>query len=232
MEITRNDIIVTPQSFLEFLVTMPKINTYNYNCIDNNLVLDVQNTWDASDDLVLDAGITASGSEIDYIKIVMPNVVINSIREFTKKYRKQSTIKNKLINYSYNKTTNDLILTVKNTWTTENTTTLDNVIDALVGYDVVTSLMDGYEVKAKDGKRYYNKKRSEQVEKIMLGTITSEDAFVIDTKLKNVKDSLLTGDWITSQAYLGLTTVEGAYTQELKDELNLEIGDYITNNYS
>ena len=139
MEITRNNIIVTPQIFLEFLVTMPKINTYNYNCIDNSLVLDVQNTWDPSDDLILDAGITVSADDIDYINIVMPNVVINSIREFTKKYRKQSSIKSKLISYYYNETTKDLIITVKDTWTSANTTTLDNVIDALVGYDVVIS---------------------------------------------------------------------------------------------
>lgn len=232
MEITRDNIIVTPQAFLEFLVTMPKINTYNYNCIDNDLVLDVSNTWDASDDLVLDAGIQASAESIDYIKIKIENVVINSIREFTKKYRKQSSIKNKIESYYYNETDNILILTVQDTWTTANTTTLDNVIDNLVGYDVVTQLMDGYEVKSKDGKRYYNKKRSEQVEKIHLGTITSADAFLIDTKLKSVKDSLLTGDWITSQVYLGLTTTEGAYTQDLKDEFNAEIQDYITNNYS
>ena len=51
------------------------------------------------------------------------------------------------------------------------------------------------------------------------------------TKLKNVKESLLTGDWKTAKTYLSLTVVEGAYTQALKDEFDTEIQDYITNNY-
>ena len=120
---------------------------------------------------------------------------------------------------------------VLDTWTTANQTTFDGVLDALVGYDVIIQLMDGYEIKEKDGKRYYNQKRSELVDKINKAEITSEDAFTIDTKLKNVKDSLRSGDWITAQTYLGSVVVEGPFTQSMKDEYNLEITDYITNNY-
>ena len=91
--------------------------------------------------------------------------------------------------------------------------------------------MNSYAAKEKDGHDYYNKKRSELVIKIVNGVITSEEAFQIDTKLKNVKDSLRSGDWITANSYLSIEAVEGAFTQALKDEFAGEIGEYITNNY-
>ena len=159
------------------------------------------------------------------------SISINSIREFTKKVRKQSSIKNKVLSFEYNYTNQYLKLKVSDDWTTANQTTLDNILDNLAGYDVVIQLMDGYEIKEKDGKRYYNRKRSELVEKISTAVITSEEAFQIDTKLKNVKDSLRSGDWITANSYLSIEAVEGAFTQALKDEFALEIGEYITNNY-
>lgn len=91
--------------------------------------------------------------------------------------------------------------------------------------------MNSYDVKEKDGREYYNKKRSELVLDIVTAVRTEVEAFEIDTKLKNVKDSLLTGDWKTAKTYLSLTVVEGAYTQELKDEYNSEIQEYINANY-
>jgi hypothetical protein len=96
---------------------------------------------------------------------------------------------------------------------------------------VITQLMVSYEQKEKDGHTYYNLKRSELVESIITAVRTEAEAFEIDTKLKNVKDSLISGDWKTAQTYLELTVVEGAYTQALKDEYNLEIQDYIDANY-
>jgi hypothetical protein len=96
---------------------------------------------------------------------------------------------------------------------------------------VITQLMNGYEKKQKDGHNYYNLKRSELVESIITAVRTEAEAFEIDTKLVNVKNALLTGDWKTAQTYLGLTVVEGAYTQSLKDEFDTEIQDYINANY-
>jgi len=96
---------------------------------------------------------------------------------------------------------------------------------------VINKLMVSYEQKEKDGHTYYNLKRSELVDKINKAEITESDAFTIDTKLKDVKDSLRSGDWITANSYLSIEPVEGPFTQVLKDEFTLEIGEYITNNY-
>ena len=96
---------------------------------------------------------------------------------------------------------------------------------------LITQLMNNYEQKEKDGHNYYNLKRSELVESIITAVRTEAEAFEIDTKLVNVKNALLTGDWKTAKTYLGLTVVEGAYTQDLKDEFDTEIQDYINANY-
>lgn len=233
MELTRNNLKVIPQSFLVFLDTLVNVNSYNYNCIDETLSLDITNSWTVTDTTNLDDWISANTLVEDFIYLEINNININSIREFTKKVKKESSIKDKVLSFEYNYTNQYLKVKVASDWTAANQTTLDNLLDNLVGYDVVIQLMDGYEIKEKDGKRYYNKKRSELVARIADpgDTLTSEGAFQIDTKLKSVKDSLRSGDWMTAQTYLGATTVEGFYTQELKDEFNLEITDYITNNY-
>ena len=229
--ITRNNLKVTPQDFLVFLSSLLNVEDYNYNCIDKTLEIQEGANWSATDETLLDDWITANTIEENFILLEVNNINIESVREFTKKTRKQSSIKDKIISFDYDYTAKYLKVKVLDTWTTANQETFDGVLDALVGYDVVIQLMDGYEIKEKDGKRYYNKKRSELVDKINKAEITSTDAFTIDTKLKDVKDSLRSGDWITAQTYLGSVVVEGPFTQALKDEYDVEITDYITNNY-
>ena len=229
--ITRNNLKVTPQDFLVFLSSLVNVEDYNYNCIDKTLEIQEGANWSATDETLLDDWITANTIEENFILLEVNNINIESVREFTKKTRKQSSIKDKIISFDYDYTAKYLKVKVLDTWTTANQETFDGVLDALVGYDVVIQLMDGYEIKEKDGKRYYNKKRSELVDKINKAEITSEDAFTIDTKLKDVKDSLRSGDWITAQTYLTGVVVEGPFTQALKDEYDVEITDYITNHY-
>ena len=231
MELTRNNINVIPQSFLVFLDTLANVNTYNYNCIDKTLSLDTTAGWTTTDEANLDNWITTNTIIENFIYLEVTNISIDSIREFTKKIKKESSIKNKVLTFEYDYTDKYLKVKVSNTWTTANQSTFDGLLDSLAGYDVVIQLMDGYEIKEKDGKRYYNKKRSELVAKIQSAEITSADAFIIDTKLKNVKDSLRSGDWITAKTYLDPITVDATFTQALKDEYDAEINDYITNNY-
>ena len=229
--ITRNNLKVIAQDFLVFLSTLANVETYDYNCIDKTLEIETGVDWSSTEETLLDDWIATNTIQENFLYLDVNSISINSIREFTKKVRKQSSIKNKVLCFDYNYTNQYLKLKVSDDWTTANQTTLDNILDNLAGYDVVSQLMDGYEIKEKDGKRYYNRKRSELVEKISTAVITSEEAFQIDTKLKNVKDSLRSGDWITANSYLSIEAVEGAFTQSLKDEFAGEIGEYITNNY-
>ena len=231
MEILKTDINVVAQSFLEGLATIPNIETHDFNIFNKTLAITTTVDWVTANETALDALITSETVTPNFIEFISTNVEITSINEFQKKYKKNNSIKNKVNSYVYDKVNKILKCECSLDWTEQDTVTLDGIIDALVGYDVVTQLMHDYEKKEKDGHNYYNQKRSELVETIITEERTEADAFEIDTKLKNVKDALLTGDWKTAKTYLSLTVVEGAYTQALKDEYDLEIQEYINANY-
>ncbi len=231
MDILRDNLNVNAQSFLEGLAGIDNIEFQDFNIFDKTLTITPGENWISENETSLDNLIASETIAVTFIEVISTNVVINSITEFEKKYKKKSSIKNKIQSFVYDVGAKTLTCKCNVDWTAANTTTLDNVIDALVGYDVITQLMNGYEQKEKDGHNYYNLKRSELVQSIITAVRTEAEAFEIDIKLKDVKDSLITGDWKTAQTYLGLTVVEGAYTQALKDEYNLEIQDYIDANY-
>ena len=231
MEILKENIKVNAQSFLEGLANIENIENHNFNIFEKTLSITTSENWIAENETSLDDLIVSETIAPTFIEVISTNVVINSIREFQKKYKKKSSIKNKIQSYTYDKNSKILVCRCNIDWLEANTTTLDSVIENLVGYDVVTELMVGYEAKEKDGHHYYNRKRSELVESIITAVRTEAEAFEIDQHLTSVKESLLTGDWKTAKTYLSLTIVEGAYTQALKDEFDLEIQEYIDANY-
>lgn len=96
---------------------------------------------------------------------------------------------------------------------------------------ILESIDNKYDNRVIDGVNYYRRKRAEMVEKIMDTILTSSEAFYVDKKIKEVKQAILTGDWMTAKQYLEETTVEGVYTQDIKDEFMQEIDAYIANNY-
>ncbi len=82
-----------------------------------------------------------------------------------------------------------------------------------------------------DGRALYENIRAQLAEDFNSGLLTLADAHFIETKLVNAKSFLLTGDWATAQYELSLLVIEGAYTQELHDDINLNITNYMTLNY-
>ena len=82
-----------------------------------------------------------------------------------------------------------------------------------------------------DGRNLYENIRAQLAEDFNSGSLTLADAHFIETKLINAKSFLLTGDWATAQFELSLLVIEGAYTQELHDDINLNITNYMTLNY-
>jgi hypothetical protein len=228
MEIIRENLNIDVNSFMNALKSIEGINEKAYNSQDKSLKLDVIEGWTKTselDNLIIEFDLD------NFAFVVSPNVENFDSSEIQKKIRKNALLKNKLITINYNYSTKELSFKFAKPFGQPETDALDGIVDNLVGYDVITQLMTSYVQKSSDGVVYYNKKRSELVESIKQGVRTSAEAFEIDVKIKNVKDSLLTGDWITAQTYLSMTTVEGAYTQEIKDEFASEIQEYITNNY-
>jgi len=228
MEIVRENLNIAVNSFMNALKGVEGITGKAYDSELKKLTLTVFDSWTKEGEL---DNLISEYNLDNFAFIISPNVTKFDSSELQKKIRKQSLLKNKLIAIDYNYKTFELKFKFNKPFGDPEISTLDTIIDNLVGYDVVTQLMNAYEQKEKDGHSYYNLKRSELVESIIEGVRTEAEAFEIDLKLKNVKDALLTGDWKTAKTYLSLTVVEGAYTQALKDEFDTEIQEYIDANY-
>ena len=228
MEIIKENLNIDSIPFMSALKGIEGITGKAYDSELKKLTLNVFDSWTKEGEL---DGLISEYNLDNFAFIISPNVTKFDSSELQKKIRKQSLLKNKLISIDYNYKTFALKFKFEKPFDAPEISALDNIVDNLVGYDVVTQLMNVYEHREKDGHNYYNQKRSELVESIIAAVRTEAEAFEIDTKLKNVKDSLLTGDWKTAKTYLSLTVVEGAYTQALKDEYNLEIQEYIDANY-
>lgn len=99
------------------------------------------------------------------------------------------------------------------------------------GSDILEQIDMEYNKRIKDGMLFYRKYRASMVKDMMDNVKTESDIFIIDKKIKNAKDCILTGDWKTGLAYLNLETVEGAFTQEFKTALMADIQTYIAGNY-
>ena len=228
MEIIKENLNIDSIPFMSALKGIEGITGKAYDSELKKLTLNVFDSWTREGEL---DGLISQYNLDNFAFIISPNVINFDSSELQKKIAKQSLLKNKLMAIDYNYKTFALKFKFEKPFDAPEISALDNIVDNLVGYDVVTQLMNVYEHREKDGHNYYNQKRSELVESIIAAVRTEAEAFEIDTKLKNVKDSLLTGDWKTAKTYLSLTVVEGAYTQALKDEYNLEIQEYIDANY-
>lgn len=53
----------------------------------------------------------------------------------------------------------------------------------------------------------------------------------IERKLKNVRDEVILGQWLSAKEYLDEVTVESYLTQQLWDRINLKLTTYIDENY-
>lgn len=88
-----------------------------------------------------------------------------------------------------------------------------------------------YEEREKDGHDFYGGYRADLYMKILSEEITPTDAFLVEQHIKDLKDELITGNWLTAQnVSLGLP-LSGIYDQTLKDDIQAGIDNYITNNY-
>jgi hypothetical protein len=88
-----------------------------------------------------------------------------------------------------------------------------------------------YERRSDDGRHFFEEKRALLYLDLVNNVITPEEAFFIESKLKPVKDMVLTGDWLTAQSIANSLTVEGAYNQTYHDNLTGYIDNYVSQNY-
>jgi len=88
-----------------------------------------------------------------------------------------------------------------------------------------------YEKREIDGKDYYNDFRSRLYILYKNGDITALQAFEVEDHLKDVVESLITGNWLSAQSQLTGKTLLGVFDQDLKDEVMTGINAYLAENY-
>ncbi len=94
------------------------------------------------------------------------------------------------------------------------------------------SLYEGkYNDRTEDGANYYNEFRTAVYLKILNETYTPTEAFLLEIHVKDLKEELTTGNWLTAQNVNTNLALSGIYTQAMKDELQSTIDAYVTNEY-
>ena len=88
MDILRENLNVNAQSFLEGLALIDNIEFKDFNIFNKTLLITPGNDWTVDNETSLDNLITSETIDIDFIEVISTDVVINSIREFQKKYKK------------------------------------------------------------------------------------------------------------------------------------------------
>ncbi len=239
MEIVKDNLNVNVQPFLQGLFDLKEgsqINNYDFNVFKKKVIVNVE---DGFDETIIDDLITDNTIEITETEVKIEGVKITSIKEMTKKIKK-SSFKNKYIGYSYNDADEEVIFRVSTDWTSQDTENLDSLIEALVGYDVVTYTMEGYEKIWMDGEVFYNRKRSELVTRIndANDSMTSEKADDVRVRLKGVKSEVITGDWVSAKREINKAITEldendvnYTSTLEVINSYDVEIVEYITTHY-
>jgi hypothetical protein len=101
-------------------------------------------------------------------------------------------------------------------------------IDELNEGLAVETIDIGYLSKREAGQIYDRKKAAQLVYSVLLGTVTSEEAFEIEEATEKAQNKLKDGHFKSALKYIEKSVVTGAYTQAVKDEYLLEINAYIT----
>ena len=88
-----------------------------------------------------------------------------------------------------------------------------------------------YKYRANDGATYFNSFRSKLMLDIIGGTYTELEVFALEGHLKTLAEAIVSGNWLTAQNISTNLAVSGIYSQVMKDEIQLYIDTYITENY-
>ncbi len=88
-----------------------------------------------------------------------------------------------------------------------------------------------YKEREVDGSEYFEGFRADIMLLVMQGTESSSDVVTLEQHLKPVTDELIIGNWITAGSINSGIALSGLYTQDMKDDIQSYIDNYITENY-
>ena len=107
-----------------------------------------------------------------------------------------------------------------------------------VGYTLVTDVDElrdlyimQYRQRETDGKDWFEQFRADLMMDIIAGTYTPSEVFNLEQHLKSLTENIIAGSWLTAQSISTNLPLSGIYDQPMKDEMQLYIDTYVTNNY-
>jgi hypothetical protein len=88
-----------------------------------------------------------------------------------------------------------------------------------------------YDEREIDGREYFNQIRVQLVSQYSSGQISLTDIFHIEEIIEPVTLKIILGDWMTASFVLSQIVSDYIFTEEFKNQLQIYIGNYISNNY-
>ena len=82
-----------------------------------------------------------------------------------------------------------------------------------------------------DGKNWVLNFTADMYINILNAVYTELEVFALESHIKNIYDELNNGFWLTAQNTNTNLILSGIYTQQLKDEIQIILDEYIQNNY-
>jgi len=88
-----------------------------------------------------------------------------------------------------------------------------------------------YKQQKKDGEDYYLSFQASLYLDVINGVYTDIEVFTFESYTKELSNDIRLGQWLTAQDTCANLAVSGIFTQLKKDEIQLDIDNYVTNNY-
>jgi len=88
-----------------------------------------------------------------------------------------------------------------------------------------------YKQQKKDGEDYYLSFQASLYLDVINGVYTDIEVFTFESYTKELSNDIRLGQWLTAQDTCANLAVSGIFTQSKKDEIQLDIDNYVTNNY-
>lgn len=88
-----------------------------------------------------------------------------------------------------------------------------------------------YKQQKKDGEDYYLSFQASLYLDVINGVYTDIEVFTFESYTKELSNDIRLGQWLTAQDTCTNLAVSGIFTQSKKDEIQLDIDNYVTNNY-
>ena len=88
-----------------------------------------------------------------------------------------------------------------------------------------------YSYRIDDGTEYIKNFTADRYIDVLNGVYTEVEAFALEAHIKDLYSTLGNGWWLTAQNINQNLIIDGIYDQAMKDEIQLEIDTYASNNY-